>query len=368
MSRAWLLSLWCLTACPAPPVVREPSPRLYAEPPRALVVASGLVECFPENTESAPGQRATCELSSVIRAGETLYFANDKNFFGKAPLFTAPSAGPLGALTQAESPALAGARKLEALTTTPDGAWVIASTAFDRAKADASWNAYNTVLFWPAGEPAKATIAARDEKEGVVSSLPLRAVFSAALRSEAFPEGPPYFKIEGLAALPDGRLLVGIREAGARFDDFSYQLSLLSLSYRVETGALQLGEKAERIWSFTPPVGLIGPLGLSGIEYDAARKRLWILTSYESPSGRGAYLWSLSLEDLAANRPPVLVRDAQGGALFFPHKAEGIALLPGGDLLLICDDDTATSAARQVNQAPYLRLQISELASGAQGR
>jgi hypothetical protein len=341
---------------------------LYADPPRASVVASGLVDCFPETTESAPGQRASCELSSVTRTGETLSFVNDKNFFGKAPLFTAPSSGPLGVLTQAESPALAEARKLEALTTTPDGAWVIASTAFDRVKSDASWNPYNTMLFWPAGEPAKAQVAARDEKDGVVSSLPLRAVFAAALRSEAFPEGPPYFKVEGLAALPDGRLLVGIREAGKRFDDFSYQLSLLSLSYRVENGALRLGEKAERIWSFTPPVGLVGPLGLSGLEYDAARNTLWILTSYESPSGRGAYLWSLSLDDLATNRPPVLVRDAQGGALFFPHKAEGIALLPRGELLLICDDDTATSPERKVNQAPYLRLQIMESALGAKGR
>ncbi|WP_048753940.1 hypothetical protein, partial [Crocosphaera watsonii] len=53
----------------------------------------------------------------------------------------------------------------------------------------------------------------------------------------------------------------------------------------------------------------------------------------------GAYLWTLSLDDLEAQKPPTLVRKSNGEPLIFAHKTEGITVLSSRKLLAIHDDD-----------------------------
>ncbi len=72
-------------------------------------------------------------------------------------------------------------------------------------------------------------IVAASKRGGVTSSIPTRRGLAWALATAAFPEGPPYLKVEGLAALPDGRLLFGIRGAGASKEKFDFAVKIVSV-------------------------------------------------------------------------------------------------------------------------------------------
>lgn len=64
--------------------------------------------------------------------------------------------------TYLKGQAIEQSRKLEAMTLTLDGLHVIASTGFNRVgdERDASFDAYSTLLYWPANQPENARVVA----------------------------------------------------------------------------------------------------------------------------------------------------------------------------------------------------------------
>ncbi|HKU98218.1 MAG TPA: hypothetical protein VJR58_23210 [Vineibacter sp.] len=309
--------------------------------PVGQIVAEGIIVCPPPT--------ARCELSGATLAGGRLLVVNDRAVAGKASDSILALAS-LGFAPRMEAQFLRGlpsisAEKFEAITTTPDGRHVFATTAFDRHDpATPAQDHFNVLLTWPAERPqAVRVLGAAPDKPG--ASLALRQQVRAALASPSAPEGPAHFKIEGLAALPD-RLLIGIRETGPSYRDVRFTLTVLSLPWHVENGRPALSGAPRVVWR-VDPAGLRGlpktPVGLSDLVYDAARDRLWLLTSFERDDDAidavAGYLWVLDRTALERGAPPVLVRDSSGKPLMFTHKPEALAVLPDRRLLIVHDDD-----------------------------
>ena len=150
-------------------------------------------------------------------------------------------------------PLFQNTRKIEDLSPSADGKWNFATTGFDRHRPDkAAWDAFNRLLYWPVGAPDQVAVSNAETREGVTSSVGLRASIQGAM-ANSDDKGPPYFKIEGLAALPNNRLLFGVRERGASFKDFDYTVTLLEVGYAVdEDGRISLKDNMTEAFRFQP--------------------------------------------------------------------------------------------------------------------
>ena len=342
----------------------------------ATVAWQGVIDCFEADNDPS----AYCQASAAVYDGSSLIFASDSwipcrgcsSVFSIAYDGKGPVTGPPQHFT---ADRLVAAAKYEDLSMTPDRRYVVATTAFDRVReVSADWDPYNTLLVWPAGSPGNARVIAPCTRSGITSSVALRENIARALKSESFPEGPPYFKIEGLAAVPGRRLLFGIREIGASPSDFAYCCTIISVSYTVADGEMTLRDDFRRVYSYDPSQNrLISvEIGLSGLEYDPCSGLLYMLTSYEAgptDEGLGGYLWILPLRGLYDGSDPELVCRQDGTPLLFAHKAEGVAVLGPGRLLVAHDDDHVlgretvenpeTQFWRAANQAAYTILDIA---------
>ena len=245
-------------------------------------------------------------------------------------------------------PLFQNTRKIEDLSPSADGKWNFATTGFDRHRPDkAAWDAFNRLLYWPVGAPDQVAVSNAETREGVTSSVSLRASIQGAM-ANSDDKGPPYFKIEGLAALPNNRLLFGVRERGASFKDFDYTVTLLEVGYAVnEDGRISLKDNMTEAYRFQP--NELGPFpkatGLSSLHYDAANERLLILTSYESAATHrdiGCFLWQLPLQDDLTAVAPQVFKGADGLPLVIPHKGEAISMLDKHHALILHDDDRVT--------------------------
>lgn len=357
-----------LLGCDQPSAPQTPTQPLKAEP-----VLSGTVECFPGDTAPAGGKPPTCELSAVAFDGTSLVFANDKPAPDpqSSPVFAIdyrPGAGldSTAGKHPLMQPAFTGAIKYEGMAVSPDGAWVFATTAFDRYDADKpDFDRYNTVLVWPAGQPDAVRIVAGSERQGIASSVGLWEKFLAALDAKA--NGIAYFKVEGLAVLPGNRLLFGLREVGKDYKHFDRTIRLIEVGYTITDGVVTLNPDFTSVYDFKPdPKVIPHTLGLSSVEYDRFNDRIYLLTSFEEgepPDTIGAYLWTLRPDDLRRNQPPMLVNGPDGKPLAFTHKAEGLTVLDADHILVIDDDDriptlveTGSGTAprvRNINESPF---------------
>ena len=352
------------------------------EGPVARIVHRGYVECFEKGLRDASGQLLYCETSAVTRSGYELVMANDKRISPHPSIFAVRySEGEFSHSLPwyLDLPPIMRAVKYEALTTTTDGAFIIASTGFDRVRdASSEWDVYNTILAWPARDPAAVQVVSPSTASGVTSSVGLRASFSRVLATSRFPAGVPYFKVEGLSAIPGGKLLFGIREKGADFENFDYVFEIVSVSYRVEDGVLSLGDDFALLYTYDPSerTELNHPVALSDLAYDPDQEALFILTSFEgihAPDELGGFLWELPLTALFAGQPPRLVRSEGGEPLFLSGKPEGVTPLGGGRLFIVYDDDrilgvresemSDTRRYRQPHQAVCMLLKLEGTSS-----
>ena len=230
------------------------------------------------------------------------------------------SASDAAALRYLTASPIVNTVKYEGISITPDGKHIIATTRFDRIKDySAEWDSYNTLLMWPVGDPDAATIVSASTKNGT-SSVSLREKFSAALKTSQFPEGMPFFKADGLAAIQSNKLLFGIREIGATFQEFEHVVKIVMVSYEIVGDALVLADDFELAYEYDPSgrPGVPETVALSGIEFDSHADRFYILTSFEesdTDEGLGGYLWTLPMADFDAKRPPTLVLKADRSAL-----------------------------------------------------
>ena len=341
-------------------------------PAQAKIVQSGVLQCFEADLLKR-AKPPTCELSAAALAGQTLLFSNDKPL--PTPDYSPVMAWPLDAATQAPAavkPVYLQARpfveaiKYEAMTVAEGGGWIIASTGFDRHSKDKpEQDRYNTLLAWPADKPEQVSVIAAETRQGVTSSSPLRAQFFQALGAGQ-DKSIAYFKIEGLAALPERKIVFGVRELGADYEHFSYVVRLIETSYTLENGKLQLQGDFKQVYSFTPPSQAIAhTVGLSSLEFDPASNQLYMLTSYEESDkaeGMGGYLWVLPLPDLRAGKAATLVQTPDGKPLRFSHKPEGLAILGNHRILVVHDDDRAITKVKDSFQAKERDRQLNESA------
>lgn len=341
----------------------------------ASILQQGTIHCFPAGLRDHRGQLVNAEVSAVVYDGKRLILASDKPIPGekRSAVFALPmrAEGPDDSqLDYFTAPLIKQAVKYEDFALTADGRHVLATTGFDRIDdVSHDLNAYNHLLIWPLGEPEKVQVVDPDPRDGVAGSLELRSKLDHAI-------GFPYYKIEGLAAIPgergDGLLLFGVREQGRSHDDFAYVSRLVGAHYEIsDQGNLVLIDEMRECYAFDP--GHHGVVrfecGLSSLEYDPYHARLYLLTSFEGEQDGepriGGYLWVMGLEDLHAGRLPTLVTTLEGSPLEFEHKAEGLAVLDHERLFVAYDNDRHLGLGsvderdeRHACEAPYSLLRM----------
>ncbi|MGA0556296.1 hypothetical protein ACO2Q8_06585 [Larkinella sp. VNQ87] len=336
----------------------------------AGIESEDLLTCCNAGLKLPDGSPVSCEASAVLYDNGTVYVANDKDMpTGLSPVFTKSWNALSDSLTR-PTPLLAEAfrtaQKYEDFAS--NGEYIFLTTAFDRVKPGSTdWDGYNTILYWKKGQEANPQVLAPEP--GAKNSVAYRQPLSKLLAQNRpnYPNGMPYFKVEGLAVM-DSLLLFGIREEGEKYDKFDYRVRIVAVPFFTEKTAsgdrLSLRNTWRIVADFNPATvpGLPQPLALSSLEYDSKRKLFWLLTSIEANGQLDAYLWTATPEQLFRSQSFMLVRDAQGQPMHFNHKAEDLTFIGTDRLLVIHDDDrTPTKVGaqtRQPNQAAYTVLKI----------
>ena len=369
----WLIVSFFLVGC---------SNKIIAEPkqsPVSRIIERNYIECFEKGLKTSAGKLVHCETSAIVYTKYGVVFGNDKPLPDKfhSPVFSMKF-GEKGfgkaSFKYLTSPPLMNAIKYEDFTLTPDGKYIIATTGFDRVKSESNeWDPYNTLLFWPVDDAQNVKIISKSTTDDVASSVSLRPKLSSALKTNRYPQGMQYFKVEGLAAIPGDILLFGIREAGPKYNDFEYVVKLISVSYTIVNDELVLANDFRLIYDYNPATKfeLTHKVALSSIEYDRHSDRLYLLTSFEeskTDEGLGGFLWTLPIADLETQCAPTLVMKNTSDPLLFAHKAEGVTVLDADRILVIHDDDrvlgrerienTETQFNRQANQAAYTIIEF----------
>ena len=347
--------------------------------PYGEIVHQGLIEAFP-HTLKADGEPKTFEPSSVFEYSGDIYLINDKKPPKGKPSPMVKFSSELldhdkiktSSIDWIVSDAIKESRKIEAVTKTLDGKYTLATTAFNKTK-----KRFQRVLIWPSDSPEEARVLNPTDKGDVVYTKGLTSKFKSALASKDFPEGPDYFKIEGLAALPNDRIIFGFRQIGKDKEHKLFKFILVEVQLKFLSGELKISETIRVIYEFDlnakGPKGLKSPLGISSIEYSPSRKGIFALTTYElDDEGKedekrdlAGYLWFLSLSDLELGKEPTLITKKNGEPLEFDHKSEGLWILDDHRLLIVHDDDRETPAVssqnpekRAANQAVFSVVKI----------
>ena len=337
----------------------------------ATIASEGVFDCFPSDLKPSDGRALSCEASAVMTLDEdTLLIATDKNIAipGFSQVFELPyvrnrdSSISFGNVSYRPLKAFQDVRKLEAFASTNNMRFAMSDFDWPPTQDSTEADPYNTFLFWSVRAPTDVRVAYRVERQGVVSSLPLREKFTRALADSQYPDGPPYFKIEGLAALPRDRLIFGVREVGESYEDFDFKYIVLVTKYEVRPNGLLFTEPVSKLLDFSTPVDLRESTGLSSIDYDFLTDRIYFLTSVEATGTLHGYLWMMSSDHLfESDKLPELVRKKDGSPLQFQHKPEGMTSI-GKDLLFVVHDDdreetevdtTTGVVTRKLHQSAY---------------
>jgi hypothetical protein len=351
-----VLSLFCI-----PEVFGRIEDAATLKPVIAKITDQGVVNCFSAGLKNDKGDSVSCEPSGVVYWDHRIYFASDKGIAGLSPVFFIPYTDSLNKqdIHFIMNQELINTIKFEDLTITSDNKFIVATTAFDRVKPDHSWDNYNKLLYWESGKEDCVKVVYPSINNNLKSSVNLRKYFSEALADTIFPDGMPYFKIEGLMCLPGNKLLFGVRETGRQYTDFRYRIAIIEADYTVKENTFNLDTNFRLIYDYEVPesLGIYDSIALSSLEYDKFNKRIYMLTSFEhnkSIKTVGGYLWVLSLKNLKRNKPPELVKKANGEPFLFNHKPDGIAVIDKNTVFIVCDDDRVTS--RNIIRVPGMEF------------
>ncbi len=308
------------------------------------------VKCFPENLKYENGNNVFAEISGAEYVDGYLYLINDKPIEGLTPIFKIPFSKSKKNFSKKiiylKSPVIVNTEKFEDITVTLDKKYILATTAFDRIDSNSNkWDCYNKIVYWKVKDENKVEIISPTEDSGVISSKSLRKYFQEALIDEKYPEGPDYFKIEGLTVIPNNKILFGIREYGKTYKNFTYVIKILCAEYYIENGKIILKDNITLINDFDNKLNLpdksMYRFGISGLIYEKTNNMLYVLTSFENENSEfDGNIWYISLPDFFAKKPLKLLCSKNGEPItFFPHKPESIALIDANTLIIVCDDD-----------------------------
>lgn len=339
--------------------------------------------------EAGKPDLAFAEISAVTFDGENLIFGNEDpvNISPQkilSPIFEMPYKNfPSSKKDFYPTRKFMNARKFEDLTMLSDqsGAeYVVATTAFDRVKSKyfPDGDSYNTLLIWPKGNPDEVKMVDEFESEsnGYKSSMAIRKALFNAL-GICNNKDNKYYAVEGLTAIPNNKLLFGIRKFGKDYENFEYTITIISADYSIDKGDLTLNN-FQIVFEIDPKTirNKTGwnTVGLSSLEFDKYNNRLYMLTSFEKCESTyddiGAYLWVLSVDNNSLISDPIMVIDKKTSKpLMFNHKAEGIAVISASELFVVHDDDTIVTYVkpdengnprkeREPHQVAYTKVKI----------
>ncbi len=318
------------------------------------IVQMGLFNGISPEAKDEEGEPVFCESSAVTKMGDQLVVANDKTnpVKGESSVFSISSKNKNwnNIIDQPQyifSDLLKKANKIEAFAYSPQTDLHFFCTAFDRVKSDNSWDNYNILGYWEGNDIENARILYRTENDGMVSSKNLREILHRAIRDRKYPNGVSYYKLEGLAVLPDNTLLFGVREMGPSYQDFDYKFMILSTSFIKSRDGVVINPDFRKVYEYDPQKhpSIDQPLGLSSMEYHPESNSLAILTSYEKEGESfQTYLWMLPIQRRLSNRTqPILVTDQEENPLMFPFKGEGLTFLDKNTLFVVFDEDRTLS-------------------------
>lgn len=362
----WIIVFAAMLFSQCRPVRNGVGPRGYAE---AAIVKEGLIDCFEKDLK-LNGQPVWCEASAILYDGKNVLVASDKDMpdIRSSVFYWAVQNDAIDTTQQPgyfDYTVLKKATKYEDFAQTPDGKYIFLTTGFDRIKPNSQdWDQFNTLLYWQNhSEGSTHQVLSANGTDS--TSVSLRPGIARALISATFPQGVPYFKVEGLAAT-DKQLYWGIREEGKQFDSFSYKIKILTVPYTIENGKAKLTGNFSVLADIN--IDSIKPGGetiaISSIEYDPYNKRFLILTSYEINGKLGGYLWTATEKQLRQNSMS-LVKDAGGNPVHFHNKCEDVTIINKKRIIVIHDDDremlNVNGRTRQPYQAAYSIVDFTPL-------
>lgn len=348
------------------------------------IVEHGLLDCFPEGSTDESGKALLASPSAAMVYRGRLLAACDKPTLspGLSAVieFTIPS-GDKPKPTYWMHPIFRETKKYESATQTLDGKYGFLATGFSAIAPLKPIDApYNRLLFFPLDNPEAVQIVEADDSLGEACSVSVSQNIRKALATQKYPTGPRYFNLEGLSVIPGSKLLLGIRQLGQGYDDFSYVGKIIQVSFKITNGQLQLGTDYKLVYEFDfkQVEGIRHNIGISSLEYDPYGDRLYLVTAYEEDDAStdkdlGAYLWVLPMQDFKKGLAPTLVRKADGKPLLFAHKMEGLGILGKNKVIVVADDDLIlgrevvtdpeTQFSRRHHQAGYAIVELEDLDS-----
>ncbi len=322
----------------------------------AKILKRGVINVIPENLNKKE-IIFNAEASGVTFVNGNLFIGNDKSIPDASPIFKIPCNNnfQLDSIFFIENETILNTKKIEDLSCTIDEKFIIAISGFDRVrKKNNSWDNYNNIIFWKNNFENNVKIISPIENNKIISSVNLREHFLKLLESKKFQNGINYFKIEGLAVLPENKLLFGIREIGKNYTDFEYTITLIAVDYFIENETIKLKNNFELLYKFTknnfPEIN--EEIGVSSLEYDKYNDKIYLLVSYELAEidiAMGGYLLEISMSDFNEKKDFKIVKDENNKAIHFAHKSEGIAIIDKNTIFVIHDDDRVTGRKNPVN-------------------
>ena len=326
------------------------------------IVQEGIIECFPVGVKRKNGKILNCETSAAVYYNDKIVIANDKPTPSSA-VFSMPYTQEDGfspLITSLENNVFNLAKKIEDFTISPDEQLIVGTTGFNEYDPkNPKKDAYNTVFYWQPKKELKARIAHLSEqklkKKNYKSSVKVRKMIAAAFEADGI-EVPNYYKIEGLAIIPNNKILFGIREMGNSDSkgDFKYQIKIIQADYIFSKSHFEmLNFRIAYDFDASKTTGVKHELGLSSIEYDKFNNRLYLLTSHEdaeTDEDLGAYLWVLPMADYKAKNAPKLVMQSKNKPLYFAHKSEAVTVIDKNTVFIINDDDRVTGRKKVTNK------------------
>ncbi len=315
-----------------------------------------------------------CEPSAILYNNGEVLIASDKEIPNSSSVFKIKYNDNMletNNIEYVKNKKLEEGKKYEDFTITPDGKYIFLASSFswlDPNKKET--DQFNNLYYWQADKKLNPTLITQNNDTSLRCSKHLTKLFQSILDTVNYPDGVPYLKIEGMASIPGDTLLFAVREYGNSYSDFNYCMKIIAMPYKIKDQNIELAPTAKVIFDYNPDnykgFKFKHKLGISSIEYNKFDKKLYMLTSYEDGDSTidvGAYLWSMSLAELKANKAPSLIFNAKKQPIHFAHKAEGLTIVDDKTILVIHDDDRRYGSQnitdpvnqfyRKANQAAY---------------